>query len=324
MSRFSAGATRSYEMLTQRVATISGELRSAIARDLAIDDIDVDNWWVTGAGGSEGPARVFVAALTAAGSCARFVPLSSFAGTVAPGDAVGLAIFSQGLSPNATLSLGVRDRFASTLLFSASACDGVQLVAHGPAEEPGMLVRVVGPALATLAAIRAAAAIAKHDIDLQPLLDVIDAGLNGPVPAPVNGPVALVTAGAHANMAHGLRWKLLEALGTPDPPIWDVLQVAHGPFQQFYDGPMTLITVEHTSERALFDRLASILVDGRHRLIRLCARLPSPLSWFEHDAQLNQIVLATLREQPRDLIDWPGKGFDAALYGLSKPLTTAD
>jgi hypothetical protein len=47
------------------------------------------------------------------------------------------------------------------------------------------------------------------------------------------------------------------------------------------------------------------------------------LSWFEHDAMLNQLVIATLRERPRDLVDWPGKGADHALYMLDEPITTA-
>jgi hypothetical protein len=31
---------------------------------------------------------------------------------------------------------------------------------------------------------------------------------------------------------------------------------------------------------------------------------------------LNQAVLATLAAAPRDLIEWPGKGRDEALYAL--------
>jgi hypothetical protein len=123
-----------------------------------------------------------------------------------------------------------------------------------------------------------------------------------------------VTAGSYLALAHGLRWKLLEASGIPDPPVWDVLQFAHGPFQQMYGRPMLLCALECPGAAPLFDRLERILVPGRHALVRLAATLPAPWCWFEHDAQLNALTLALLAARPVDLARWPGQGADGELY----------
>jgi creatinine amidohydrolase len=306
--------------LSARVASLDDELRRALATPLDVA-LAGEAFWTTGAGGSEGPARVLTALLGQGGIAARFVPLSTFAtGALSPPAKTALVVFSQDLSPNARLALSCRDRFNATLVVGAREAAPLTHVAHGPTDESGMLVRVVGPALATLAAMRIAAAAAAGASSLSSAFacvpDLVAAIATEAPRAPLTPPLALVTAGSHGALVHGLRWKLLEALGVPDPPVWDVLQVAHGPFQQFYHQPMTLLALEHEGEAALFDRLASMLVPERHRLVRLRAQAPTPLSWFEHDALLNQAVLATLAAAPRDLIEWPGKGRDEALYAL--------
>jgi len=316
---------QSIDLLAERIAAIPVVLSAALDSDVApLTHIGVDEWLVTGAGGSEGPARSLVTAVTkAALQPARFVPLSSF---VASGPEraphAGLVVFSQGLSPNAKLALAARHHFDHTVLVTATASDdpfvtqlrqsGVRLLHHGPDEESGMLVRVVGPAVATSVALRLGGIVIPAGLAEL----VAEASRRAPA-APLEGRVALITAGGVS--AQGLRWKLLEALGLPDPPVWDVLQVAHGPFQQFYERPMTLITLEEPNgvHRNLFDRLQQMLVTDRHSLVRLRAHAGGSLTWFEHDALVNGMVLHNLRRTPRDLINWPGKGRDGALYGIT-------
>ena len=337
------GHARSLELLERRVASIPDALRAAAAIDLApiVDAASTPRRWIaTGTGGSEGPARIFVQALSQTGQCARFEPLSAFLDSpVQPDDA--LVVFSQGVSPNARLALAHSQRASLCLLVSATAADpsapaespagavtrllgqGGRLLHHGPAAESGLLVRVVGPAVATLLALRLALALAGESDTPWP--DAVPAAVSEATARASavlgvgehRGQIALVHAGGGEACAHGIRWKLLECLGAGDPPSWDVLQLAHGPLQQFYQRPLTVLGLEHEGQEDLFDRLAKVL-PRRHHLLRLSARLPPPFGWFEHDALADALVLGELRRTPRNLMDWPGKDADAPLYELGR------
>jgi creatinine amidohydrolase len=61
-----------------------------------------------------------------------------------------------------------------------------------------------------------------------------------------------------------------------------------------------------------------MLDPARHQLIRLIARLPTPLALFEHEAMLNALLLRTIEARGIDQVRWPGKGADTALYGLAE------
>lgn len=287
----------------------------------------------TGVGCSEGPARLLAGLLAGLGVRSRFVPLSCFVDGAPAGDR--LVVFSQGLSPNATLALGAAGRYARALLLtslpstdrrlSAHAEAGLEVVTLPPPAEDGLLLRVQGPAVASLAAWLAAGQIA-DELGLPWLRPAgglgaaIDAA-RGRVQAPDSwpeGPLALVTAGEHGALCRGLTSPLVEGLLVPEPPVWDLLSVAHGPFQQFYDGPMTLLALSGPeTPPGLLDRLATMLVPGRHALLRLAATLPGPLGLLEHQAQLAALLIEGLRRRPRDLARWPGQGCDAPLYGIS-------
>src|SRR5581483_1105171 len=111
----------------------------------------------------------------------------------------------------------------------------------------------------------------------------------------------------------------LEGLCAPEPPSWDVLQVAHGPFQEIFEREITLLALERTGVGAdLFDRLARMLVPERHALVRLRSSLPAPLAAIEHHALTCELVHRALRARPRDLAAWPGSGCDAPLYDVGR------
>lgn len=332
----------SHALLTSRCASIPGVLRDALAAPLpAISRAmrEAHRWVVTGTGASEGPARLFAWALRRhAGRCAEFVSLSTFAANEAPqGDA--LAVFSQELSPNARLGLAARSRYAHALLVTATperpharaaALDGVAVCAHPPSSEPSLLLRVIGPAAATAACLRVAEELSERPGEI--LSRAVIHALPGAVEKafregarvtegiPFERPVALVTAPGDAEAAHGLRWKWLEGTGASDPPCWDVLQFAHGPWQHVVDRAYTLVTLERHGAPSsdLFDRLASMLDPSRHRLVRARATLPGVAAFFEHDAWLNAMVCAALPHTGRDLERWPGAGADGALYDLGR------
>jgi creatinine amidohydrolase len=338
--------SRGLELFAERVARLPEALAEASAEPLIHlgEHFEGGPFAITGAGGSEGPARVFGDQLARAGLAARFIPLSSFAHPHPPLRAADrLVVFSQGLSPNARLALAHGQRVAARILVTATTPDatappgssphalaraverGWHILAHGPPSEGELLVRVIGPALATLVGLRLAAQLTQQPLDTAPVAEAVRRALDR-VPETVlsEGPGhvhALVIAGDGGPRVHGLRWKLLEALPHGDPPVWDVLQFAHGPFQQYYERPATLITLEHGDpvEADLFERFVQLVEPRGHRVIRLVAKLASPLSWFEHDAMLDALALHDLRRAPRDLIEWPGKGCDQPLYAIDRP-----
>ena len=320
-------STRSLELLTERVARVPAGIRRAVATPPSLPPLDVRRWTVTGVGGSEGPARVLAQRLERFGRAARFVPCSRFALPEDPAPNGGLIVFSQGLSPNARGALGERHGFDPRIIVTAveprpQGTDaerflaeqitlGVMRVPHGPEREGELLVRVEGPAQAVVRALQLAAHLDEHATP-----ELTEPAMPGPVEALLDQPVVLVGAGETSAYLHGQRWKLLEGLGVPDPPVYDVLQVAHGPLQQFYHHPISVLAVSQSREEdALFDRLSQVL-RPHHRLRRLRLERPLPESWPQLELWFDDLMIATLQERPRDLIEWPGKDADAELYAL--------
>lgn len=316
---------RSEALLAERTARVPARIAAA-AEAVELPQLEAPRWTITGVGGSEGPARVLAHRLAQAGRAARFVPCSRFA--LATDDLVGgLVLFSQGLSPNARGALAPQHRFAPRVIvttvtpdpegsdaerfLAAQLDEGAHRVAHGPAQEAELLVRLEGPAEATVRALQLGAHIAG---ERAPRLSVATA-LPEVAPLPKRR-LALVGAGDTTDWLHGQRWKLLEGLGIADPPVYDVMQVAHGPLQQFYEEPMTILAVAQSAdEHPLFDRLACVL-RPHHELRLLTLHAPLPGGWPQLELWFDALLLATMKVRPRDLIAWPGKHADAELYAL--------
>lgn len=296
---------------------------------------------VTGLGASEGPARVLVAVLAELGLAAVFSPASAFlTPNPPPGDV--LVIVSQQLSPNARIPLRCRARYAEVVLITALdparderarelAADGVRFVRHGPEREERLLLRVLGPAAASVVAVRAAlAAVAAAGAPpawAAALADVpraVEAALargeqKGGA-ALFDDWAALVCGGGCTEVLQLARVKLVEGLGLVDPPVWDACGVVHGPFQAFFERPLTLLYFHRRGDPGgvfLRERLAASVVPERHRMWVHEGTLPGPLILFEHDAAVLGLVLAELTARPRNLIRWPGQGADKPVYGVS-------
>ena len=304
---------------------------------------------VTGAGIAAGPARFLATYLRHEyGLAARYCPPSAFAFEGSRPSGETLIVFSQGLSTNAQMVLEHASHYAHVTLVTASTADasgtlaqrrvaelveaGVQLVTHGPKREEGMLVRVLGPIASSLQSVRWATGFGKAanlKSSLKALASVVEAAQEeaSKVITSVNpelffGDVAFVTIGGYGDACRGLSWKWMEGLWTAEPAIWDILQVAHGPLQTFWDREITLIALTDDSQAtdALLARLRGVIHPDRHHLIQLKAWTPGALGIFEHGAALDRLMLAALKVRPRDLESWPGKGADEPLYGLSSPL----
>jgi hypothetical protein len=330
MSQYAA----SLAFVRSSIATLPAALASALQSQLPALEARPRSVLTTGIGASEGPARVLAATLAEAGWAARFCAMSCFAGAAPAAEL--LVVFSQGLSPNARLALAGAERSALRWLVTsvdaaaslpakrqqlAAFCErGFVPIVMPPLAEPNTLVRLVGPTVAMLAAMRLAAHL---------LGDRAGAARLGAAPAayrtsqergPLDrAPLALLTIGTPAEQAHAHRWKLLESLLRGDPPVWDVLQFAHGPLQAFHAHPLNLLVLETGAGSPLLQRLTRTLDPTRQRVIHLPSTQRDELAFFEHAAAIDALLLATLEAAPRDLFDWPARGGDGPLYGLDAP-----
>jgi creatinine amidohydrolase len=314
------------ELLRARLAELPRCLRETARLEPRI--AKVASFVVTGIGASEAPARYTARLLRdARGARASFAPLSAFASGAPAADA--LVVFSQGLSPNARLALARAESYRHATLFTSLRDDadgaiprfrerGGEVVVLPPAREDGTLVRVVGPSCAMLAAALACGAARREEAGA--LAEAVgDAPRRaGDVEGAVLARrVAFVTAGGHGELCEAARNAWLEGLCAPEPPSWDVLSVAHGPFQEFFESEIVLVALEREGDGGeLFERLASMLVPGRHRLLRLRSSLPAALAAIDHVALAVELLCRALRARPRDLRAWPGCGRDGPLYGV--------
>lgn len=341
----------SVQELARRMASIPSLLELAARLPLpTLGSLHPRRIVTTGIGASEGPARLLASTLLESGVAAQFVPLTSFAMAAPAGDL--LVMFSQNLSPNARLALTAQHAFKARWLVtslgfasansaasdpaeveglpSSSAAErlrflqtllsqGVVPIVVPPASEDGMLVRVVGPTVASLIALRLARVLGAEALARVPFEAAAEAYASplSMQPLPFT-PCALIAAGVSIESVHGQRWKLLETLLRGDPPVWDVLQVAHGPLQWFHGQSMLLLALATPLSKGLLDRLEAILSPTRHRLLRIVSTRSDVLACFEHAAAIDACLLATLGESPRDLFDWPGRGADGALYRLGE------
>ncbi|MCC6811108.1 MAG: hypothetical protein IT381_27005 [Deltaproteobacteria bacterium] len=275
---------------------------------------------VSGIGGSEGPARVHAAALRAAGINASFVPVSGVPSEVAD----ELRLFSQNLSPNACLALTAATRFSRRVLVTAQAPadpkvrrfvdGGGTCVFHPPATELGLLVRIVGPTIATHVALGTSPAVlgdrARTAFERgRAIAATIDAGA-------LSGSVAFVTSGDGGERAFGLRWKWLETLGVCDPPIYDVLSFIHGPFQLWHDRPMIFFSLRSAGDDAALWAAFAKVVRPAQRVVAFEATASGPMAWFEHDAIENALLCRALELGVGHGTSWRGVGEDRAMYEI--------
>jgi hypothetical protein len=287
----------------------------------------------TGIGLSEGPARLLASLLTGAGVCARFCVTSQVAEESRSGDL--LVVFSQGLSPNARLALGdevrptarwlvtsidpTRAAPADAQVLQGCLARGVRPIVVPPAVERGTLVRLVGPTVAALTAMRLAASISGDAALAEQLLRAPQCYRALPRAAGLDdAALGLVAVGMQPEWLHPQRWKLLETLRGDDPPVWEVLQFAHGPLQAFFERRLTLLVFEANAPSPLVERLERTLHPTRHRLMRVSSRLAPALAFFEHSATLDALLLEAVQARGCDLFEWPARDGDGPLYDLGK------
>lgn len=339
------------QLVAERLATLPACLQSLldshckdtshdrrIIRPLCTTDGPV---WVTGGGMSEGPAHYLVSLLSQQGISAAFVPLSEFVADSLPQPGKTLVLFSQGLAPNARFPLRHHPAFQRTIVITsvepnpdaASAsiprqladlvAQGIEPLVVPPPQESGLLLRVIGPTVQALAAATVSGLPVSQLLSIPIRYQQLLASAPPQDLFPSHEPqrLAIVSGGRYGAACFGLRWKLLEGLLTIDPPIYDLLQVAHGPLQSMWNQPAVLLLLERHDaphEAPLYARLRQVFSEPRHRVLSLRSEtLPGLLAYFEHAAQLDVLLLHALRTLAPPLDRWPGQGLDGPLYDLA-------
>lgn len=306
--------------------------------------------WATGAGSSEAAARLLVQRLQRAGIPAAFHPLSRFYSTPAPlpDPAPYLAVFSQGLSPNAGIPLYHRQLFSGLILFTAATPEGQRaagktdradllssldhenalILTHPLENEYTLLPRFIGPVCVLLAVCRFCEDLLPGSLGGPGALDGLPALFSKPFSfenpadwlADLQKGVSFYFTNDCAEAAQNLSYKCMETFMLPPPALVDALSYAHGRFQRDCAAPGArwIFTTGHPNEQDLLHRLAPLFEHcGGFREIR--AALPPPLALFEYEAFLNALCKSLLQTVPVDLVDWPGKGGDGPGYTLSTP-----
>ena len=320
----------------------------------------IRQWVTTGIGSSGAQARLLAHLLAdRVGIPARFASTGSLAKAPPQGaKADGLIVFSQGLSPNARFALGEPASWQRVVLVTAVRPDstlpesaagfaarcaeqGVSIVLLPAAacDEYQTLLRVIGPALGVATAISLARALARSigtdacipDVGEARLCDGIESAVarvetlfprDQSVSSLFARETVLLAAGGGGELLQNLRGKILEGMGLLQPPLWDLLEFAHGGYQRIADREATLIVLSGGADAAsieapLVEGLRGVLRAELHDLRILPAALPSPWWVFEHEAVFNELVLRSLAERERDPRRWPGRGLDAPLYQLA-------
>jgi creatinine amidohydrolase len=320
---------------------------------------DVRRFVLTGVGSSVAHARFLAHLIDDAGFDTRVVPISALAAAPDPAAADDvLIVVSQGLSPNARLALAHAASWRRVLLLTAASEDGARaagdtakadLLAELAAadvticpfpvgeNEYETLVRVVGPIAGYLCALHVAAALApaavpSWDVEmicaaLEAAPGRVDRALAGYEVARLRDGVTFLTSGTYGELTDNLRYKVIEGMLLPAPPVWDLLELAHGPLQQTHTGPMTFIALTRgdaaSFEHEMLARVERALDGGRHALLRLDATFPGALAIFEHEALMNELMLRFIAARTVDQIGWPGREKDRELYEIGASVTIA-
>jgi hypothetical protein len=312
----------------------------------------------TGIGSSEAHARHLVGLLNRYTPVpAEYLPIGAF-GSAAALDHPDrtLVVFSQGLSSNARMALSRRHRFAGRVLFTASTSAGLRaggkadraevlerLVAEGtevvpfPLEdEYTILIRVIGPAAGFLAARLWAGTVEGGLLEPDPrrvaqeatraYLAGTEAGRRLADRVPGEGfPTGVVMPMSPSLLDRGqnLSCKFVEGFYQPAPAMMDLLQFAHGPFQQLVSRPRPVWVLhrEDAVERDLLGRIRQMCSEVGLPLLHADTGLMATddLLPIEAEGLLNAVLLRLAEGLGIDQVRWPGKGQDGPLYHYTGP-----
>lgn len=312
----------------------------------------------TGLGSSEAHARYLVWLLNRFTDIpAEFLPTGALLshGPVSCRDRT-LVVFSQGLSAHARIALSRRGDFASTVLFTAASLEGLHrsgkndradclqaLLSEGaevirfPLEdEYTLLIRVVGPALGFLAARLWVGAFAGSALPGDPMTvgAAAAAAYRGGWeagrqtwprmdPAVFGQGFALLVSPDLSGYLQNAVFKFVEGLFRPAPDLQELLQFAHGPFQQLAACPRPVVVLHRTGDlegeqlRRIRELCRVASLECHATVSGLVSR--ADLLVFEAEGLFAEPLLQGVEHEGVDQVCWPGRGWDGPLYEYTGP-----
>lgn len=345
-------AAEGIRVLEERVAAAP----AAVGRTLAAPAPALPRAWArlpvvaTGLGGSQAAARLLAARLRECpGRAACFRPMNAFYSREPANETGVLVVFSQGLSPNARIALAHADAFDGLVLVTSVTEAGLReagkserlallqdlrkrgavIWPHPPENEYTILPRVVGPVCAAVAALRLAEGLGGPSA--APPAGMGDGGALaaiGPSAEERRALAAEFVAGVDCNFtngaveyAHNLAAKAVEGLFAPTPVCRDLLEYAHGPFQQqcVRGRPQWILRSATAPEAALAAAVAPLFGAPGVGARPIVAPYPAPWALVYWELYLNALLPEAARIAGVDLATWPGKGADGPAYAIDTP-----
>jgi len=320
----------------------------------------------TGLGSSEAHARYLVWFLNRFTDIpAEFLPTGALVEPVDPArfrDRT-LVVFSQGLSAAGRIAFGHRAGFDSTVLFTSATAEGlrrsgrterleclellerddtVEIIRFPLEDEYTILIRVVGPALGFLAARLWAGSFARPvDFCGDPRSLGIEAArafragrdagheawprMDG---AAFSRGFVLLASPDLSEYLQNVVYKFVEGLFRPAPALQELLQFAHGPFQQLTASPRPVVVLHRRCETES-DQLRRIRQMARAACLDCLATAsglvsPTDLLVFEAEGLFVEALLDGIVHGALDQTAWPGRGLDAPLYDYLGPVRSGE
>jgi hypothetical protein len=340
--------SKGHQLLRERARSIPPLLDEWLraGHPVVLPHLGPSHFVVTGTGSSEAHGRYLTWLLNGfTPHTAEFRPLSAFLQTNHRSPSI-LVVFSQGISPNATYPLRQACNFNHLVLFTSATSEGLrhsgkkeraafldELTRAGASvirfpleDEYTTLLRLIGPMAGYLAAAGFVAGLDQNTLpplapNLIDLLQRAPTGLPEDLQKTSPGDLAgsqIIAADPVTLFAQNLAYKFLEGLFLPAPPVWDIFQYAHGPFQQNMTArhPVFLLTGSDPKEHDCEERILALneSAGGRTWIIR--SSLPTPYRILEFEAIFNDLILGAIARWDIDQVNWPGKDLDGPVYEL--------
>ena len=305
----------------------------------------------TGVGSSEAHARYLAALLRRCTDVPSwFEPLSAFLDPAFPGRTSRdrtLVVFSQGLGANARMALERRAEFGSVVVVTSATEEGqaragrresagllarlreerARVEGFPVEDEFTILIRVIGPLCGFAAAWRLASGIRGHGLmGGMAMADALEAWNHGPWAGRLASGIreamdahragfVLATSEALGGCVQNVVAKFVEGLYWPGPRVVDLLGLAHGVLQQLVSKPSPVWVFGD-------DALAAVATSTLAGAGIPARRVPLPTSFelapLAAELLVNPVLMGMVEDLGIDQLNWPGKGLDGGLYGISR------
>ncbi len=340
-----------FDIVEERIALARARLLELIENPVANPSIPDTPLVITGLGSSEAHARYLVElANSRKPGSAQFLPTTAFYAPLekeAYAD-TSLILFTQGMSSNARIALQQRHLFKETILFTAADIlsleaadkqDALEIYRELEAknsvillperDEYTILLRFVGPLCGYLGAYQwinqdnpsAQKFDSKHIESIENSLAVINED-NWQIYAKqfIQG-VEYNFTGEVSNYVQNLAYKRVEGVFASQPVCRELLQFAHGPFQQNIASPVHqwIFSGNTDTERSLINEVCPLFARLGSAYTVIESPLPAPFSILYFELFLNEVLRRAMPMVAHSQIQWPGKGQDGEAYHLSSP-----